>query len=380
MKNLILTLCISGLIAGCGGSSEPLTPVVIDENTGSVETKTKEQGINAVLTSWADNYILPSYQDLSLKSEEFEQAAMLFCSEPSALDSHLGELKNAWQNLSASWQYTKAIRLGPGYKNFKHFRLQIWPDGNAAIPRGVATLLASETALIDELLVSQTQDGAQGIPALEYLIYQTQPEFSLLTAPDKEKRCLTVMAIAANVKTIVTEIDAKWQQSVRDEYINGTGEFFITAQGALEKQLTNWFELMEIIVDDKINKVMKEAAPGKVENAENYLSLTSLENIKQNILALETIYLGADGYGLNDYLLEVNQAEALDNTIKNAFSNVFTSLDKIETSLELAITNNESRLLLTELISKLTALRSVMASDFVQTTQLNPGVNSTDGD
>jgi len=387
MKNLAFIIAMSFALTACGGSGSSKTPET-GGNAGGGTTepvkKTQDEAMTAVLTSLADNYILPAYSDLVNKADDFEIASIDFCSNSEANAAELTNLQSSWSALSLAWQHSKPIKLGPVTEEFFNYRLQIWPDTNAAISRGVATLLAAEP--LNEEVVALTQDGAQGIPALEYLLYPELAANGLLVADDKAKRCEAVMSIAANVKTITSKINDKWLQTSRDEYINGIGQFSCSdcagtpEQAILEKQLTNWFELMEVIVDNKINKALGTDLPGRADYTEQYRSETSFENIKTNIKALELVYLGVNDYGFDDYLVEINENEDLDTTIKSAFSDVYIALDGLTVSLEQAISTEETRTQLLEITTKITALRTIMASDFVQVTGFNPGFNSNDGD
>jgi len=387
MKNLAFIIAMSFALTACGGSGSSKTPET-GGNAGGGTTepvkKTQDEAMTAVLTSLADNYILPAYSDLVNKADDFEIASIDFCSNTEANAAELTNLQSSWSALSLAWQHSKPIKLGPVTEDFFNYRLQIWPDTNAAISRGVATLLAAEP--LNEEVVALTQDGAQGIPALEYLLYPELAANGLLVADDKAKRCEAVMSIAANVKTITSKINDKWLQTSRDEYINGIGQFSCSdcagtpEQAILEKQLTNWFELMEVIVDNKINKALGTDLPGRADYTEQYRSETSFENIKTNIKALELVYLGVNDYGFDDYLVEINENEDLDTTIKSAFSDVYIALDGLTVSLEQAISTEETRTQLLEITTKITALRTIMASDFVQVTGFNPGFNSNDGD
>ncbi|SFB82981.1 imelysin family protein [Pseudoalteromonas denitrificans] len=378
MKKLALMIAMSFALVACGGGSSNSTEAV-DTNTGNGGTdtvepvKTKEEAMIAVLTSLADNYILPSYSDLANKADEFESASIDFCSNSKAGTAELTKLRQSWLSLSLSWQHTKPVKEGMADNTFVNSRMQTWPE-KTAILRGVETLLAAEP--LNEMVVSQTQDGAQGLPALEYLLYPELEAQSLLIATDKEKRCLAVMSIAANVKAIVLEINTLWLQTggnERAQYISGSEE-------QIEKQLTSWFVVLEAIVDDKINKVLAEGIPGIVKNAEQYRSKTSFESIKKNVKALEVVYLGGDGYGFDDYLLEIHKKAELDKVIKAAFIQVYAALNKLDISLEQAVTDNVTRQVLEEITTKLTALRTIMTTDFVQTTDFYPLINTTDGD
>ncbi|MBE0365384.1 hypothetical protein PULV_a2167 [Pseudoalteromonas ulvae UL12] len=378
MNKYLCVMLSASLLTACGGGSKQSTPVVVEPPP--VVVKTNEQAMSAILTDLADKVIIPDYQQFQQRSEAFEVASTQFCSLSQANQSDLTALQQSWLALNAAWHATRATKLGPVFKQFRYSRLQTWPDNNAAVSRGVATLLASDN--LTAQVVANTQDGAQGLPALEYLIFAEQSENSLLNATDKAKRCLAVMAIAANVTQLSTELVTGWQtegDNFRAQYVAGNGDF-VSTKDALEEQLTNWFELVEIITDNKIAEPLDLLSPGVITNAEQYRSQSSLMNIEQNLLSLQRIYLGGQGYGFDDYLAEIYQAQTLDNAIKEAFSGVFTTLNDVNDVLEVAITTDDGRSQLVALSNKIKALRTIMASDFVQTTGLNPSFNSNDGD
>ncbi|ATC93691.1 imelysin family protein [Pseudoalteromonas tunicata] len=379
MKQLLLVMISTSLLSACGGSNKVETPPVVVEPP-VVVVKTKDQAMAAVLVALADEVIVPSYQQLLAHSTEFEIAATRFCSLSNSAQSDLDVLRTSWLNLNASWQSTRPTKLGPIFKEFRYSRLQTWPDNNAAVARGIAALLATNP--ITAQAVAQTQDGGQGLPALEYLLYPDQAGQNMLSAPNKSERCLVTMAVAANIKSIAQELVDGWsasQGNYREQYIQGSGDF-VSPQDAIEEQLTNWFELVEIITDNKIGKALGVLPPGVLKNAEQFRSQSSLANIKHNLEALEQVYLAKNSYGFDDYLIEIHQAQSLDTSIKGAFAEVFEALEKITVPLEEAIVTSEGRAQLKALSNKVKALRTIMASDFVQTTGFNPSFNSNDGD
>ena len=375
---LLAALFATGMLSACGGSSSnDSEPPVI---TPPVVAITKDEAMTQLLAAQADNYILPAYASFKEQSEEFEQASLAFCSNANATASDLTILKDAWLTLSSSWQFAKAIKMGPESEEFRHFRLQFWPDANNVVRRGVSSLLAAQT--IDVNTVASLQDGAQGLPALEVLIFNTEEGDSLLFAKDKVERCLAVMAIAENVKNIATEIDTLWRSEATGfaiDFKNGSGEYD-TKQAVLEDFITNWFELIEVIKDNKINDVKGILLPGSPDKAESNLSLSSFENIKRNFAALEAAYLAGDGYGFDQYLSDIHENREVNDTILGYFEEINGLLNEMEVPLAEAVEVQNHRDELVTLINKIDEFRSYLSTDFIQVTGLNPNFNSNDGD
>ncbi|WP_100912799.1 imelysin family protein [Pseudoalteromonas spongiae] len=379
MKLKALSLLVTAaLLSACGGGSDtnsekpPITPPVVK--------LTKDEAMTKLLAAQADNYILPAYQTLMDEADKLDAASIMFCAYQAPSESELIELKNAWLALSKAWQFVKAVKMGPESEEFRHYRLQFWPDNNNAVQRGVASLLAAQ--VIDENAVASLQDGAQGLPALELLIFNQAQDASLLSASNKQDRCLAVMAIAANVKTVATEILALWQHEKIGFVLvfkNGTGEYN-TKQAVLEDFITNWFELIEVIKDNKLNNVKGTLIPGYPEKAESYISLSSLENIKTNFAGLKQAYLAGNGYGFDEYLVDIHENTQVNDTILNYFDEIDVLLNDIEKPLSQAVTIQDSRNKLSPLITKIDELRTYLSTDFIQLTGLNPNFNSNDGD
>lgn len=373
MLKQFLAICVCSTLVACGGGSDSdgaIKPPVV--------AKSKEQAMAELLTSQADNYILPANQAFAEQALAFQQASLNFCSLSSPSLDDLNTLKQAWFSLSQDWQFTKAVKMGPVSEEFRNTRIQFWPDESRAVSRGVASLLAS--AEIDYHAVTILQDGAQGIPALEVLIYNDQD--SLLSANDKADRCLAVMAIAENVAVIANEVSQLWSHNGAgfvNDFKQGSGKYD-TQQAVLEDFITNWFELIEVISDNKINNVLSFAAPGNPAQAEQYLSQTSIDNIKQNFAAINKAYYGGEGYGFDDYLDDIHSGHQVGAQIDDGFSEISQLLGNLEVPLEEMVANPEEREQLVVLINKIRDFRSLLATDFIQLTELNPNFNSNDGD
>jgi hypothetical protein len=382
MKTNTLSLILSAaILTACGGSdsaSAPEEPIAIVP--APAPTLTKEQAMSQLLSAQADEYIVPAYTVLNTQADTFEQASIAFCSYSAPTEIELTELKGAWLALSDAWQYAKAIKMGPESDEFRSFRIQFWPDSNNAVSRGVNSLLSATEINVNT--VANLQDGAQGLPALELLIFSEEQTTSLLTAENNFDRCLAVMAIAANVKNISSEILTLWtdeDSGFISDFKNGTGEYD-TQQAVLEDFVTNWFELIEVIKDDKINEVKGTFIPGNALKAESNLSLSSFDNIKRNFAALEEAYLAGEGYGFDEYLSDIHENTEVNNTIINYFAEVNTLLADFDMPLSQAIAVQTERDKFVSLTAKIEELRAYLSTDFIQVTGLNPNFNSNDGD
>ncbi len=372
----IISLCSVLMACGGGGGSSDKDPII----DPPVVKKTKEQAMAELLTSQAEHYIIPAYRGLLEQSTQFEQASANFCSLSTPTQDDLESLRGAWFSLSQDWQYSRAIKMGPVSEEFRHFRLQYWPDNNNAVSRGVASLLAS--AEINQFTVASLQDGAQGIPALEYLLYFENNGALLLSGDEREKRCLAVMAIAANVHDIIADVVQLWTEGSDPffaSFTQGSGDY-TTQQAVLEDFVTNWFELIEVISDNKINHVLGFEAPGRINDAEQNLSQTSLNNIKQNFKGIEAAYYVGTHYGFDNYLNEIHEGHQVGTKIDQSFIDINAQLNALNAPLEQLVNTDQGRAQLVALVNTIRDFRDLMSSEFVQLTGLNPNFNSNDGD
>ncbi|PAJ75811.1 hypothetical protein CJF42_02920 [Pseudoalteromonas sp. NBT06-2] len=376
MKKLALIIAISFALTACGGgSSNSKESIDNSGNTsgGAVEQlKTKEQAMKAVLTSLADDVIIPGYQEFNLQAEQFGIDSIEFCSNTNAKLNELNLLRSSWLKMNQSWQLAKGIQLILDSSTVN--RLQHWPDRDNNIQRGVENILLASVIDLDS--VQNIRQGLLGIPALEYLIYEKSN--ATLNHDTKNKHCQVLMIIAEDIKLNSELFLSQWQD-FRTEFISGP-DTNNPIETSIERLLTEWFVLLEKIVDDKIGKPMAIKSPGLISAAEQWRSRSSLENIKANFQLIESIYFSNSGYGFDDYLVEIHQGDDLNNQLTESFENARKAMNIINISLESAIETEENRALIINFKNKLKDLRTIFSSDFVQITDFSPAFNTNDGD
>ncbi len=375
---LLLTFALS---ACGGGGSDSTTPTPTPTPTTPTSTDTAQ--FTLWLTDLANNYILPSYQDLQTKAQALATQSSHFCTIDNASNADLQTLQQSWVDFNTSWQDIQWLKVGPVLESSRLFRIQFWPDSNDAVGRGIDALL-TETETLTADLVAGVNVGGQGIPALEILLFTETSQNSLLLATNKAKRCEAVQAISDNLVNITTDINTEWA-STGGNYVAsliGGQDDFTSIKDAVEELITNWLEFVEKVKDEKLLEPLAVNAPGIPTIAEFVLSDKSLVSIKVNAMAISKIFSANNGHGFDNILIEHFEQQAISNDITAKITAITTAVDALDTSMsfEQLLNDEHSRLQLTKLIQKIRELRDVITADFVQATDINIGFNSNDGD
>ncbi|CAM4214392.1 imelysin family protein [Pseudoalteromonas byunsanensis] len=370
-------------LSACGGgesTTKTNTNTKQDQKETEVNTTpekmTTEQGYEKLTINLVEGVIVPLYDQLYASNVTLSSETEAFCSKTSRTQNDIERLQATWKKTSYAWQQARTLKLGPIADTFHYSRIQFWPLSSQKLASDVETLLNENHDFSQGL--SDLKHQLQGLPAYEYVLFNS--DVTLLGAQDIVKRCEYLQAITANIEGLLSQDIASWKGEYGAAFKSGSGSFS-SKEAALEKLLTIWFEYLEIIKDNKVNEPMSMQAPGKAELLENAYSQTSLINIKANVEALELLYTGGDGFGFDDYLKQVNQREDLDTQIRLHFKAIYEALQATKFKpAEQLLVNDQGRAQLNAIGSAITNLRSVMDSDFVQVTGLNPGFNTNDGD
>jgi len=373
-----------GLTACGGGSSDsapttpttPTTPITPTTPLGSIDDQ-----FGLWLTDIASNHVLVGYQKLQDSALVLKQQSEDFCAVIEPSESDLDELKQVWRDTMSDWQTMQWLKVGPVLEDTRNFRLHYWPDNNDSVGRGVSKIL-STSENINEAYIAKQNVGAQGLPALEELLYPSASQDSLLIASDKEKRCQAVTAISANVATITAAINNGWKPSGDNYYAQfteGTGDF--TGQkDAVEEVVTNWVEQLELVKDEKMLVPLGNATPGLPLEAEHRLSDSAVISIQQNVAAFKVIYTAGDGYGFDNILNDYLEQNSIANEMLAAIDASIEETTNLQGSYDELLKTAEGRATIDANINAIRAIRDILTVDFVQATDINIGFNANDGD
>jgi predicted lipoprotein len=383
-----LAVSFSFALVACGGGGDnTTTPVVIDPVV--VEPTPTADDLNAefrlYLTDLADNHIIPGYADLQSKTQALQTQSSTFCTTSSPNDTDLRSFQQSWVDTNQAWQTIQWLNLGPVLEQTRSLRIQFWEPGTDAVNDGVEALLLRQGETIDADLISGVNVGAQGIPALEYLLYPQNDNNSLIKASNKEKRCEVATAITDNLFNMASDIHTQWQATggnYRETLISGSNEF-TSVQDAVEELVTLWLEHINIVKDDKILAALGNTSPGIAQNAEHYLSDESLASMTINAATFLSIYTAGDGQGFDDILTTTLGQQMIASQVNIDISVAINRIEVITQTLNTysaAITDEGGRDQLTELVEELNTIRDVLTIEFIQALDISTGFNATDGD
>jgi predicted lipoprotein len=393
LTKLALATAISLALTACGGGgSDSASPVIPPVVVNPVPTSTLEDQFALYLVDLTDKHIIPRYAAMQTEAQTLKDSADVFCALLSASTSttnspnsaDLITLQQDWQRFNGAWQQIQWLKVGAVVEDDRLLRIQLWPDENDAVSRGVDALIAEQFVITAEY-VSGENLGAQGIPALEYLLFSEVSSDSLLTATDRQKRCEVSSAIAENLLNMSTDITADWQPTggnYRAEFVAGTGDF-TSVKNTLEELTTNWLQHIEIVEDTKLNEVLGASSPGKSRDAEHHLSDNSLTSIGINIHSFLSIYTNGDGLGFDSILGDVLEQTTINQEITASLTTIVAQIEQINQnfdSYKTMLADAAGREALTDLVAEMRVLIDLIDVTFTQALDLNLGFNSSDGD
>ena len=304
----------------------------------------------ALLTSWADNIIMPSFADYQAKVNILAQKAEAFNAAPDT--DGLTQLRTAWLDAYKAFQHTGIFDIGKATSLFLIESANTYPADAA----GIEANIASGTYNLQQY----NQFPKQGFPGIDYLINDGGADtdngiiFSYTESPAR-RQYLT--AVVTRLKQTADAIVADWNGGYRETFIANNG----TSVSSAVNQVTNNF-VKNFEKDVRAPKVGIPA--GIFSNGQTYPN--SVEGFYKNdvskILLTEAVqssqdffngkYFGSTttGPGLKSYLDAINatgDGQPLSTVINNQFSACLTSISALNNSFTQQVTNDNSKMLAT---------------------------------
>ena len=327
----------------------------------------------AMLESLTTNVILPAHERLLATSESFEQAAHSFAENPSP--ETLDAVQTAWSEAGTAWAGIELYALGPLDIMVLHNQIN-----KPAINTGfIEDYLASGEVNAETL----TKQGStvKGLTAAEYILFDPEGDGVVLSGFEDGERLEYLLALSETLHVSAQDLYMYWSP----EGENYAATFAAAAEaGGSTKSSINMLVNEMIVVLEEVARLklatplgLTEGGEADSEKAEAYRSETSLERIRANVESVENAFMGADGLGLDDYLVFLD-AEAQANLVKENMTAVLESLNKVEVSLETAL--SEQPEILTEIYDAVKALLVVTSVDAANQLGITVTFSDADGD
>lgn len=234
-----------------------------------------------VLARLVERFIIPRYQALALTADAQEKAWSGFCAKPDPEGFKL--LKRAYLSTADSWSQIEFLRYGPVSEEFRAERLSYWPERKNATAKGLALLLEKDGVadLSPELFVKNSV-AAQGLPALERLLFDANAETQMLSGERRARRCAVGQAIAWNIVMVAHDVRLGWTNEVAEQLTDPA-----VAKEATQRIATDFLASFAYIRDAKLRAVLgRDAGSARPLLAEGWRSGRSKRALTLNLEAL----------------------------------------------------------------------------------------------
>lgn len=345
MKNYslitILFFLIAAFLYGC-----------TDEGTVGPDPDTFDR--SAILVNWADNLIIPSYQNFVNDTGSLESAAADFTANPT--QSGLETVREAFENAYLSFQSVSMYEIGPAMQvgaqgiNLRNY-LNSYPANTAQILDNISSGGVN--------LDLPSQLDAQGFPALDFLLYgaagsDTEIIDLYTVGVDAPAYRDYLQALTARITDLSETVIDEWETGYRDQFVDNSGN------GANAS--------LDMMVNDYIFYYEKWLRAGKVGIPAGVFSGTPLPTHVEALyhgnysreLALEALNAVQDFFNGNhvngtgsgeslksyiDYLNSRRDGSELSAIINNQFESARNELETLQQNFTAQIEDDNIRML-----------------------------------
>lgn len=219
MKKIILFLCVTSIFA-CTSDDEV------------VKTTADNFDRQAMLTNWADNIIIPTYEDLASKTEVLKTAGADFKENPT--QTGFDNLIAAWQTAYMSWQHAAMFEIGKAEELRLTNNLNIYPTDVDGLTENVM----SETYN----LALPSEISKQGFPALDYLLFGIQTDKTAIIEfyqadANAGKYLQYIVDLTERIDELVNAVLEDWNINYRATFIENSGN---SANGSVDKLVNDY--------------------------------------------------------------------------------------------------------------------------------------------
>lgn len=333
-----LTVCSLILVVACRKPKDD-----IDDTNNSYDR-------GAMLTNYADNYIVPAYTRMSSSLSELKAKTNDFTAAPDA--NRLAALQTAWKSAYLLWQKVEMLEFGPEQTTALRMYMSIYPVSQSKINANIT----SGSYNLEEF----GNTDAQGFPALDYLlnglgannnatlVYYTSDG----QAADRKQY---LHAIVDKMQQKVNAVRDAWNNGYRNTFVNATGTDVNSSLSLMVNAFVLHYEryVRSGKVGLPVGAMTGVAAPQLTEAY--YSPAMSKELLLTAISAINDLYEGmsfdanSNGSGFKDYLAAIGTKDETDklmsDVITEEVAQARTAIQNLNTPIKEAVVNNRPAVL-----------------------------------
>lgn len=342
-----------------------------------------------LIKSVNDNVYTPAVNTFAEQTSSLVASVQNYCSDVADNQSHTDSLTAAqasWTEATNNWQSLELMQVAQvsSYRN----SIYSGPSNNqCAVDQDVVNFESNP-----DYNITARSNSRRGLDALEYLLFNQNLDHSCPTeaAPDgwntrteqnrRLARCQFAVEVAQDIQSSTNQLQQVWANSnVFTEFlaqVNNTNNVFDDANEAVNTIADALFYIDTITKDMKLAKPVGLKANSCQSSActddlESEFARHSLENIKTNLIALQTVFYGgtnsAEATGFDDYLIAANATDLVTN-MNTDIQTAIAACDDFEGSMFDSVTNNPQQII--DLHTKVKAVTDNLKVAFISVLQL----------
>lgn len=333
----MLLLSMATLGIACSNNTTAKNAAVTDQTKSTeVANKTlaKENSETEVLTSFTNNVVIPTYQQLIIKSNNLQQVTATFVKTPN--DENLKTVQKAWKATSVPWEQSEAFAFGPAESAGYDGDLDDWPVNHTDL----TALIKSKEQLNQDYVKTRLQTTQKGFHAFEYLLFGEKNDRQASQLSERELELLQLLT--TDFHQTAQELEQSWVEGVGGQPAfrqvfttagNSTNTTYPTTKAALAEIVNGIIGCVEEVGEEKIGGpiVSKQNL-----DFESRFSHNSLADFKNNLTSARNAYLGefngTKGKSVSDLVAQSDPA--VDREIKTQLQTALNALETVPTPVE----------------------------------------------
>ena len=287
---------------------------------------------------------------------------------------NFSNLQEQWLSTAKVFSKTRAYNLVGVQARFFDVIIYNYPVKEDLIENNI-----NEKAIYNTAYFTSKSTVEKGIATLEYLLYNNQdPETALELLQNDTYRIDYMLAVSKQLLRISNLLIDFWELEYKTEFINAKNSISC-ADNARCLAFNQLINILDIIRVTKLGKPsgLENSSNVYVESLEAYRSKSSLELMRSSIEEVEHAYR-LSTVNFSSIVDEISGNSQISDEIMRIFSNIYSKMDAIDSSLYSAIENDASNV--EELYDALLDLVQYFSVDAASTLSVTVLPTDNDGD
>jgi hypothetical protein len=318
------------------------------ENDSSSSTSSFNR--TAMLTNWANNIIVPRYENYQTKVQMVVTDVNTFNTNPTV--GNLQIVRNSWLEAYKAFQYIAMFNFGKAEAIYIKESANTYPTNTAGIEANISTGSYN--------LSLNSQFNKQGLPALDYLLNGlATTDLATLefytTNPNAANYKQYLLAVSARLKTTIDAVVTDWNSSYKATFIANDGTSIVSSVNVTTNNFVKNFE--KDIRTGKIgipagvfsNSVKyPEKVEGYYKNDVSKILLNEAVKASQDFFNGKHFGSATTGESLSSYLDFVNAVrkdQKLSTIINNEYTPIYATNNALNNSFSSQITTDNTKML-----------------------------------